>query len=99
MENKRKKETSQDTITPAMRSAAEAASPRKSGRKKGEPKEYGYVTMRIEKHRYEQLQELFGGKGLAMATATQMALFYIAEMIDSGAMTISRGGIIDMRRR
>ena len=100
MENKRKGETTQDSITPAMQSAAEAATTQKKpGRKPGEPKEYGFVTQRIEKARYEELQELFGGKGLAMATAANMSLMYIAEMIDSGAMTISRGGIIDLRRR
>jgi hypothetical protein len=100
MENKRKGDTAPDSITPAIQSAAEAATSRKKpGRKPGAPKEYGFVTQRIEKARYEELQELFGGKGLAMATAANMSLMYIAEMIESGAMTISRGGIIDLRRR
>jgi hypothetical protein len=100
MENKRKGELSPDSITPAMRAAATAATaPKKPGRKPGEPKEYGFITQRVEKERYEELQELFGAKGLAMATAANMSLMYIAEMIESGAMTISRGGIIDLRRR
>jgi hypothetical protein len=73
--------------------------PKKPGRKPGEKKAYGFVTQRIEKKRYEELQELFGGKGLAMATAANMALMYIAEMVEQGSMTISRGGIIDLRRR
>jgi hypothetical protein len=100
MENKRKGETAQDSITGAMQSAAAAASVKaKPGRKPGEKREYGFVTQRIEKARYEELQELFGGKGLAMATAANMALMYIAEMVEQGGMTISRGGIIDLRRR
>jgi hypothetical protein len=101
MENKRKGETAHDNITGAMLSAAEAATPSKAkpGRKPGEKREYGFVTQRIDKARYEQLQELFGGKGLAMATAANMALMYIAEMVEQGGMTISRGGIIDLRRR
>jgi hypothetical protein len=100
MENKRKGEIAQDNITGAMQSAAQAATTQaKPGRKPGEKKEYGFVTQRIEKARYEELQELFGGKGLAMATAANMALMYIAEMIEQGSMTISRGGIIDLRRR
>jgi hypothetical protein len=99
MENKRKGETAQDSITPAMRASAAAATPKKPGRKPGDKKEYGFVTQRIEKRRYEELQELFGGKGLAMATAANMALMYIAEMVEQGGMTISRGGIIDLRRR
>jgi hypothetical protein len=100
MENKRKSETAQDNISGAMQSAAQAATAKtKPGRKMGEKKEYGFVTQRIEKARYEELQELFGGKGLAMATAANMALMYIAEMVEQGAMTISRGGIIDLRRR
>lgn len=99
MENKRKVEVPQDNITPAMQTIAKAATPKKTGRKKGEPKEYGFITQRIEKKRYEELQELFGSKGLAMATASNMALMYIAEMIETGAMTISRGGIIDLKKR
>ncbi|GHU47549.1 hypothetical protein FACS1894200_03090 [Spirochaetia bacterium] len=100
MENKRKGETSPDSIPPAIQAAAEAATTsKKPGRKPGEKKEYGFVTQRIEKERYEELQELFGGKGLAMATAANMSLMYIAEMIESGAMTISRGGIIDLHHR
>jgi hypothetical protein len=99
MENKRKGETAQDNITPAMRAATAAAASKKPGRKPGEKKAYGFVTQRIEKTRYEELQELFGGKGLAMATAANMALMYIAEMVEQGSMTISRGGIIDLRRR
>jgi hypothetical protein len=99
MENKRKKENTQDNVVSAMETAIEAATPKAVGRKRGEPKEYGYVTQRIEKQRYEQLQELFGAKGLAMATAANMSFMYIAEMIENGAMTISRGGIIDIRKR
>jgi hypothetical protein len=100
MENKRKGDPDQDSITGAMQAAAQAATAKtKPGRKPGEKKEYGFVTQRIEKARYEELQELFGDKGVAMATAANMALAYIAEMIEQGAMTISRGGIIDLRRR
>jgi hypothetical protein len=99
MENKRKGEPAQDAITPAMRAAAEVATPKKPGRKPGEPKVYGFITQRIEKERYEELQALFGSKGLAMASAANMALMYIADLIEAGAMTISRGGIIDLRRR
>ncbi|MDR3338089.1 MAG: hypothetical protein LBT16_12890 [Treponema sp.] len=97
MEDKRKGETAQDNITGVTQGAATAkAAP---GRKPGEKKEYGFVTQRIEKARYEELKELFGGKGLAMATATNMALMYIAEIVEQGGMAISRGGIIDLRRR
>jgi hypothetical protein len=99
MENKRKTEVSEDNITSAVNQAALVATPKKVGRKRGEAKEYGYVTQRIEKERYEELQELFGAKGLAMATAANMALMYIAEMVEVGAMTINRGGIIDLRKR
>lgn len=99
MENKRKGDPTQETVAAAMQAATSAATPKKPGRKLGSPKEYGFITQRIEKVRYEELQELFGGKGLAMATAANMALMYIAELIESGALTISRGGIIDLRRR
>jgi hypothetical protein len=99
MENKRKGEA-MDSITGAMQAAAEAAAAlRKRSGKRGEKKAYRFITMRVEKTRYEELQELFGSKGLAMATAANMALEYIAEMVQSGAMTLSRGGIIDLRRR
>ena len=98
MKNQRK--TDPDNIIPAIQAAASAATERKKpGRKPGERKEYGFITQRIEKERYEQLQELFGSKGLAMATAANMALFYTAEMVEAGAWTIGRGGIIDLSRR
>jgi hypothetical protein len=97
MENRRK---APDGVATAMQAAVEAASARaKPGRKPGEPKEYGFITQRIEKAHYEELQELFGGKGLAMATAANMALMYIADMVKAGVMTINRGGIIDLRNR
>jgi hypothetical protein len=38
-------------------------------------------------------------QGPRMATAANMALMYIAEMVEQGGMTINRGGIIDLRRR
>jgi hypothetical protein len=34
-----------------------------------------------------------------MATAANMALMYMAEMVEQGGMTISKGGIIDLRRK
>jgi hypothetical protein len=97
MENKRKTAASEN-VSGAMEAAAEAASAPKENARGGK-KESGFVTMRIEKGRYEELRELFGGKGLAMATAANMALEYVAEMARQGAFTVSRGGIIDLRRR
>jgi hypothetical protein len=34
-----------------------------------------------------------------MATTANMALMYIADMVEAGVMTINRGGIIDLRNR
>jgi len=86
-------------IQETLAAAASAATVKKPGRKPGEKRELAYITQRIEKERYEHLQELFGSKGLAMATAANMALFYIADMVEAGALSISRGGIIDIRKR
>ncbi|MDR1215175.1 MAG: hypothetical protein LBK25_00675, partial [Treponema sp.] len=85
MENRRKGAPGAEGVTSAMQTAVEAATVRaKPGRKPHEPKDYGFITQRIEKMRYEELQELFGGKGLAMATAANMALMYIADMVEAG---------------
>jgi DNA invertase Pin-like site-specific DNA recombinase len=86
-------------IKETLDTAAGVATAKKQGRKPGEKRELAYITQRVDKERYERLQELFGSKGLAMATAANMALFYIADMVEAGALSISRGGIIDTRRR
>jgi hypothetical protein len=46
---------------------------------------------------YNRLKGLFGAQGLALARAGNLALFYVAEQLEAGRISVSKAGIIDRR--
>jgi hypothetical protein len=55
------------------------------------------IPVRINETDYNRLKGLFGGQGLALARAGSLALYYIAEQLEAGRISISKAGIIDRR--
>jgi len=55
------------------------------------------VPVRLNEVDYCHLKGLFGSQGLALARAGNLAIFYIAEQLEAGRLSISKAGIIDRR--
>jgi hypothetical protein len=55
------------------------------------------IPVRINEIDYNRFKGLFGSQGLALATAARLAIYYVGELVESGAITINTGGIIDRR--
>jgi hypothetical protein len=55
------------------------------------------IPVRVNEIDYNHLKGLFGNQGLPLARAGSLALFYIAEQLEAGRISISKAGIIDRR--
>ena len=55
------------------------------------------IPVRMNGIDYNRLKGLFGSQGLALARAGNIALFYVAEQLEAGRLSISKAGIIDRR--
>ena len=53
------------------------------------------IPVRVNEIDYNRLKGLFGGQGLAVARAGNLALFYIAEQLEAGRLSVTKAGIID----
>jgi hypothetical protein len=55
------------------------------------------IPVRVNEVDYNRLKGLFGAQGLPLARAGNLALFYIAEQLEAGRISVSKAGIIDRR--
>ena len=55
------------------------------------------VAVRVNEVDHNRLKGLFATEGLALARAGNLALFYVAEQLEAGRLSISKAGIIDRR--
>jgi hypothetical protein len=55
------------------------------------------IAVRVSDRDYKRLKSLFGAQGLALARAGNLALFYAAEQLQAGRISITKAGIIDRR--
>jgi hypothetical protein len=55
------------------------------------------IPVRVNSIDYNRLKGLFGAQGLPLARAGSLAIFYIAEQLEAGRLSISKAGIIDRR--
>jgi len=55
------------------------------------------IPVRVNEVDYNRLKGLFGSQGLALARAGNLAIYYIAEQLEAGRLSITRAGIIDRR--
>jgi hypothetical protein len=55
------------------------------------------VAVRMSDADYKRLKGLFGAQGLALARAGNLALFYLAEQLEAGRISVTKAGVIDRR--
>jgi hypothetical protein len=55
------------------------------------------IPVRVNGIDYNRLKGLFGAQGLALARAGNLAIYYIAEQLEAGRISITKAGIIDRR--
>jgi hypothetical protein len=55
------------------------------------------IPVRVNEIDYNRLKGLFGAQGLPLARAGNLAIFYIAEQLEAGRISVTKAGIIDRR--
>jgi hypothetical protein len=55
------------------------------------------IAVRVNETDYRRLRALFAGQGLALARAANLALYYVAEQMEAGCISVTKAGIIDRR--
>jgi hypothetical protein len=56
------------------------------------------IAVRINEKEYRELDALFSAQGTSMAAAGKAAIFYIADMVKSGEISIPNGVIVEKRK-
>jgi hypothetical protein len=80
-------------------SAISAASAARTADEPPAEEESKPVSLRIRERDHTRFRSLFAKSGLSLAAGCIMAITYVVEMIESGAFTISKAGVQDVRRR
>jgi hypothetical protein len=86
--------TDRGSVEQALVSAAEIATPETPDKSKRASK---MIPVHMNEVDYNRLRGLFGAQGLALARAGNLALFYVAEQLEAGRISVSKAGIIDRR--
>jgi hypothetical protein len=86
--------TGRGSVEQALASAIEIATPAISDKSKRASK---MIAVHMNEADYNRLRGLFGAQGLALARAGNLALFYVAEQMEAGRISVSKAGIIDRR--
>ncbi|MDR3343961.1 MAG: hypothetical protein LBT14_14495 [Treponema sp.] len=55
------------------------------------------VNVRLPETDHNRLRGIFAGRGVPLATACTLGAYYIADLVEKGEISISRGGIIDRK--
>jgi len=80
-----------DKATAAANAVVTQAATDKSGA------ETKMIPVRVNGFDYNRLKGLFGSQGLPLARAGSLAIYYIAEQLEAGRLSITKAGIIDRR--
>lgn len=94
MATKKKPLPDRGSISKAATAAAAVVSSEAPDKSKAETKT---IPVRVNEIDYNRLKGLFGSQGLALARAGNLALFYIAEQLEAGRLSVTKAGIIDRR--
>lgn len=78
----------------AIAAAAEVVTQEPADKSTGASK---MIPVRVNETDYNHLKGLFGAQGLALARAGHLALFYVAEQLEAGRISVTKAGIIDRR--
>ena len=82
------------SVEQAVSAAAAVATKAAPDKSKADSK---MIPVRVNEIDYNRLKGLFGAQGLPLARAGNLALFYIAEQLEAGRISITKAGIIDRR--
>ena len=85
-------------ITSAIKAAQEARTVDEAVPEKPEKKDRP-VSLRMPETDHNRFRALFAKSGLNLSAGCIMAITYLAEMIEAGALTISKAGVQDVRNR
>ena len=55
------------------------------------------ISIRLDEYDHRRLKALFASEGVKLASGIKTAALWIAEMADSGALKVTKAGIIDKR--
>jgi hypothetical protein len=55
------------------------------------------ISIRLDEYDHRRLKSLFAKEGVKLASGIKTAALWIAEMADSGALKVTKAGIIDRR--
>ena len=55
------------------------------------------IAIRLNEYEYNHLKSLFAKEGVKLSTGIKFAALWIAEMAESGALKVTKAGIIDRR--
>jgi len=55
------------------------------------------VCIRFNDYEHRKMKALFSKKGIPLATGVKLAALYVTELVEGGALSISKAGIIDRR--
>jgi hypothetical protein len=56
-----------------------------------------YVNIRFKAGEYMRLKKAYGGQGFNLTTGIRKAAVYIADQIETGAMSMTEGGVYPRR--
>lgn len=55
------------------------------------------ICIRLNDYEHRKMKALFSKKGIPLATGVKLAALYVSELVEAGALSISKAGIIDRR--
>jgi len=55
------------------------------------------IAIRLNEYEYRQLKSLYAKEGVKLSTGLKVSALWVAEMAESGALKITKAGIIDRR--
>jgi hypothetical protein len=94
MATKKKALPDRGSVDKAAKAAAAVATREAPDKSKASIKS---IPVRVNEIDYNRLKGLFGAQGLPLARAGNLAIFYIAEQLEAGRLSVTKAGIIDRR--
>jgi len=55
------------------------------------------ICIRLNDYEHRKMKALFSKKGIPLASGVKLAALYVSELVEAGALSISKAGIIDRR--
>jgi hypothetical protein len=95
---KKKTENREALEEKTSRAISEAGAIATPGKQEREAMGTKIISIRLDEYDHRRLKALFASEGVKLASGIKTAALWIAEMADSGALKVTKAGIIDRRR-